>query len=177
MGTLIMPIGISGSGKSTYREKLISKNPNIKVVSPDDIRKSFGDVSDQTKNLEVFNIANHQLRDYISSGNVVYYDATNLTERSRKQSLQICKETNSKLIGVIFLTSFRPDICEERVKKDLSNGKDRSNVLVKDENGNTVVHNQWVKFCNQMKGMEALSCEFSSIDKNYRIIFDECKEK
>lgn len=175
MGTLIMPIGISGSGKSTYREKLISKKSNVKVVSPDDIRKSFGDVSDQTKNLEVFNIANHQLRDYLSSDNIVYYDATNLTKRSRESSINICKETNSKLIIVIFLTSFRPDICEERVAKDLSNGKDRSNVLVKDENGNTVVHNQWVKFCNQMKNMEQLKNELAGID--YQITFDECKNK
>lgn len=175
MGILIMPIGISACGKSTYGKKLQSKNNKIKIVCSDEVRKSFGSVSDQSNNTEVFNIINHQLEDYLSHNEIVYYDATNLSERSRKSSLDLVKKYNSKLIVVIFLTSYRYDICEDRCRKDLSNGIERSNTLNKDEKGNTIIHNQNFKFCKQMKEMEKLKIELETACPDYKIIFKECE--
>lgn len=177
MGTLIMPIGISACGKSSFKKELLKKNPKIKTACPDNIRRSLtGNVSDQSANKEVFNIINHQINDYLSSNEIVYFDATNLTEKSRKSSLEIVKKTNSKLIVVIFLTSYRYDICEDRCRRDLNNLVDRSNTLTRDDKGNTVIYNQYVKFCNQMRNIESAKKQFEEADPNYQIIFRECEK-
>jgi len=49
---LIFTVGIPGSGKSSW----INSQKGYEVVSLDDIRKSMGNVSDQTKDNEVVNI-------------------------------------------------------------------------------------------------------------------------
>lgn len=175
MGTLIMPIGISACGKSAYGKKIQIKNNKIKIVCPDEVRKSFGDISDQSNNIEVFNIVNHQLEDYLFHNETVYYDATNLSERSRKTPLNLAMKYNSKLIVIIFLTSYRYDICEDRCRKDLSNGIERSNTLSKDEKGNTIIHNQNLRFCKQMKEIEKLKIELKTACSDYKIIFKECE--
>ena len=52
---LILPIGISGSGKSTWINSL--DKDKYTIISPDMIRKELtGDVSDNSRNLEIFKI-------------------------------------------------------------------------------------------------------------------------
>ena len=75
---LIIPIGISGSGKS----RLYNLNYQDYVkICPDDIRKELtGSISDQSKNKEVFELAQQRIDDCIANDKNVFYDATNINQ-------------------------------------------------------------------------------------------------
>lgn len=125
-GDLILPIGISGSGKSTWIKTLPK---DINIVSPDDIRRELtGDVSDQSKNREVFQEVDRRLNQLLSEGKKVVLDATNLNTKLRKQLMnRINKEFPGKTITYKVL-SVDADVAKQRVKKDISAGVDRSAV-------------------------------------------------
>ena len=73
MQKLLITVGISGSGKTTFRNTL----ENYKCVSPDDIRKEItGDISNQEKNSEVWIRAYERLRTYLECGFDVIFDST-----------------------------------------------------------------------------------------------------
>lgn len=125
-GDLILPIGISGSGKSTWIKTLPK---DINIVSPDDIRRELtGDVSDQSRNREVFQEVDRRLNQLLSEGKKVVLDATNLNTKLRKQLMnRINKEFPGKTITYKVL-SVDADVAKQRVKKDISAGVDRSAV-------------------------------------------------
>ena len=80
MPTLIMLVGVSGSGKTTFTEK----KKDFLVFSSDKIRKEcFGDESDQTHNQKVFEILHKGIKDALKTGNTCIYDATNLNRKRR----------------------------------------------------------------------------------------------
>lgn len=170
-------IGASGSGKTHYGNELKEKIPNLEIVCPDDIRSFFGDVSSQSKNGEVFNIINHQLEDYMKQGKSIYYSATNLTKKSRKALLELCNKYNQSIIFVVFLTSFRPDICENRVNRDLLNGVNRSNTMVRNEKGETVIQAQAKRFRELMRCMPKFREEVGQYCKEFRIKYIECASR
>lgn len=83
MSKLIILMGPAGCGKSTYINKMKSKNDI--VVSSDAIREIyFGDVNDQTHNKEVFKIFYNKISKALNAGKTVYADATNISVLSRK---------------------------------------------------------------------------------------------
>ena len=83
-----MLVGISGSGKSFVAEqvKRIYKNHlvNIEVHSSDAIRKElWGDENDQQNPQKVFQILHKRVKNALSEGKDVIYDATNPTGYSQ----------------------------------------------------------------------------------------------
>ena len=83
MSKLIILMGPAGCGKSTYINKMKSKNDV--VVSSDSIRETyFGDINDQTHNKEVFQIFHNKINKALNEGKTVYADATNISFASRK---------------------------------------------------------------------------------------------
>ena len=80
--TIYIPIGISGSGKSSYQKKFL---PKVNVICPDTIRKQLtGDVSNQSMNTEVWIVAYDQLESYVIKGEDVYlpkYDMSGTAKR------------------------------------------------------------------------------------------------
>jgi len=123
---LVLPIGISGSGKSTW----INTIPNKIVVSPDEIRKELtGNISDQSRNKEVFEIAKQRAANYLKQGNLVVFDATNVNTVLRNN---LIKDIES-LLGYQVPLSYKifesdPEISKQRIKNDIISGKDRANV-------------------------------------------------
>ncbi len=78
--SLIMLVGLPGSGKSYYAKKL--KNYNI--VSSDTIRKElYGNESEQGDAKEVFDLMYTRTRNYLLEGKNVVYDATNVRLKKR----------------------------------------------------------------------------------------------
>lgn len=80
----IIPVGISGSGKSTWINA--NRKSNTVVISPDEIRRELtGNISDQSKNNDVFVLAFKKAIDALNNGNDVIFDATNVTSFHRKK--------------------------------------------------------------------------------------------
>jgi predicted kinase len=89
---LIILVGISGSGKSTWLKSI--DLTDYVVISPDDIRRELtGDVSNQTKNREVFLLVNMRIVSAINDGINVIFDATNVKSIDRKSLLSYLHET------------------------------------------------------------------------------------
>lgn len=129
--TMILPIGISGSGKSRLYETVYRKLGYEKVC-PDTIRKELtGNVSDQSRNKEVFDIVAERIKQFIHQGKNIYYDATNVNSYYRKKFVADLKKKfpNKIEIKYVVLPVDSVDRCYERIKDDLENKKiDRSKV-------------------------------------------------
>ena len=89
--TLIMLVGIPGSGKTTYANKYIEKHPGTVHLSSDSIRKElYGNESIQGDPSEVFTIMQRRAIDGLNFGYNVIYDATNITRKDRSYIIALC---------------------------------------------------------------------------------------
>lgn len=118
-------LGIPGSGKSTYIKNHYN---NEIIISPDNIRRGFKNVSDQSKNKQVFEIAFYQLDKYLKQKENIYFDATNLRISSLESILEYTNKYNTDTEIIVLKDSNNPELCKKRIKKDLEEKKDRSNV-------------------------------------------------
>lgn len=150
-------IGISGSGKTTYYKNNHSENSGY--INPDSLRKQLcGDVSDQTRNREVFELAYVNLEKFCLSGkNEIWFDATNLTKDSITKILNISSKYGYDCEFIVFEDSLNPELCNSRVRKDIENSVDRSNVPEE-----IITTKQFNKFVNLYKNLENLYNEFVS---------------
>lgn len=85
-----MMVGLPGSGKTTYAEKLASTlggpmfEQSIVVLSSDAIRKElWGDENDQQHPDQVFNVMRSRMRIACLKGQTIIYDATNISRKRR----------------------------------------------------------------------------------------------
>lgn len=124
MSRLILPIGISGSGKSYIYNK---DYKDCVQVSPDLIREELtGDISNQTKNKEVFKLAFDRVDEYLNKGQDVFFDATNVNKSQRKNFTDKYIGTDVEVIYVILPADI--DLSWKRIRKDIREGKNRSDV-------------------------------------------------
>ena len=108
---MIMPVGLPGSGKSTWAEK--NKDElNAVIHSSDAIRAEFGDVNDQSKNTDVFQILHSRIKEDLMAGKNVIYDATNLVKKRRVAFLDEVGNIPCKKVCVLFATPY--DMCLAR---------------------------------------------------------------
>lgn len=99
---LFVMVGISGSGKSTYSNKL-KTDFSAELVETDAIRvELIGDAQDQTQNGRVFSVAKDRVAKYLAEGKNVIIDATSLSIKDRKDWVDIGK-ANSALINAYFV--------------------------------------------------------------------------
>jgi len=123
--TLYVMIGIPGSGKSRYLKDVDPR----KVVSSDDIRREiFGNVNThRTQDIparEVWNIASVRLRVVLELYGEAYLDATNVHKFFRVEFM--APFNDAKKVAVVFDVDEETAI--ERVRGDIDNGVDRSDV-------------------------------------------------
>ena len=88
--SLILLVGIPGSGKTTYAETYNRVRPNIHLSS-DLIRKElWGNEATQGDNNEVFSLMQSRAIEALNNGKTVVYDATNITRKDRSYIISLC---------------------------------------------------------------------------------------
>jgi predicted kinase len=124
MSNLVLPIGISGSGKSYIYNR---DYKDYVQVSPDLIREELtGSISDQSKNKEVFKLAYERVDEYLNKGQDVFFDATNVNKTQRKNFTDKYIGSDVNVIYVILPADV--DLSWKRIKKDIIEKKNRSDV-------------------------------------------------
>lgn len=89
--TLILLVGIPGSGKTTYAKNYIEQNPNTTHLSSDAIRNElYGDENIQGNPGEVFSLMQKRAIEALNNGHNVIYDATNITRKDRQGIISVC---------------------------------------------------------------------------------------
>ncbi|MCX7708320.1 MAG: ATP-binding protein [Clostridia bacterium] len=114
MSKFIMMIGIPGSGKSTFAEK-IAQSENGIIISSDELREElFGNVWEFKKNALLFSEMFRRSGRYLNEGKSVVFDATNITRSERKQVLKkfepfykVCYYIKTPLEKVLYQNSIR----------------------------------------------------------------------
>ena len=111
--TFYMMMGISGSGKSSIADHIVRRENSETVIhASDDIRAELGDVNDQTKNDLVFKILHSRVKQDLSNGKNVIYDATNLNKRRRIAFLRELKNIPCKKVCVCVVKDYYKCICD-----------------------------------------------------------------
>lgn len=89
--SLILLVGIPGSGKTTYAEQYIEEHPNTVHLSSDKIRAElWGNEATQGDNNKVFSLMQSRAIDALNNGQSVVYDATNITRKDRSYIITLC---------------------------------------------------------------------------------------
>lgn len=113
MNELIMLVGIPGSGKSTYVDKLVKDNPEIIVHSSDKLREElYGDSSIQGDNGKLFEELHKRIHQDLKDEKTVVFDATNL---AKKRRIHFLHDINCRKKCVLFITDI--DTCKENNKQ------------------------------------------------------------
>lgn len=97
-------IGVAGSGKSTAAKKL-AEETGAEIFSSDAIRAElYGDESIQGNNKEVFDILYRRAVYEASFGCPVIIDATGLTKKTRRFTMNAFRNLNAEFIAVFVNT-------------------------------------------------------------------------
>jgi len=139
-------VGVSGSGKSTYRKQF----PSAVIICPDDIRRELtGSVSDQSKNAVVFDIAYKRLDKAMQyQESEIIFDSTGLHTPGRIKAVSIARQYGYDTHVVVFIDSQDLDLCRSRVRKDIMNKVDRSDVP------DHVMQRQHSAFCTEVAKLD-----------------------
>ena len=122
---VIITVGISGSGKSTWRKQFLAKS-DFELICPDNIRKYMtGNIGDQSKNNEVWESVFSELDRLISSKTNVVFDSTCTNIDTVKR---ILRRTKDVAIPIFKIFECNPDVAKCRVNADILSGIDRANV-------------------------------------------------
>ena len=126
---VIATVGISGSGKSSWIKEFLTdhRDEAWAVICPDSIRKEFtGNVSDQSKNKEVWDEAYARLNKFIKADKDILFDSTCTNLGTAKTLCNIADEAHINIYFKLFYCLKSEAF--NRISKDIQNNVDRSNV-------------------------------------------------
>jgi predicted kinase len=124
---VILPIGTSGSGKSTFIKSLPQEN--LVVIEPDAMRVEFtGDINDKSKDKEIYIEAANRAIIAIKQGKQVVFDTTNLTKEKRRPFIEAIKKALPDASIQYKLMELNPELAKQRIKAQIARGENRANV-------------------------------------------------
>jgi predicted kinase len=151
MPLLILPVATSGAGKTHLGNILCQtlKEP-LQVIATDDIRIELtNDVSDQSKNSEVFKIAYQRIAENLKNGRHVYFSATNLgPDLEKVASFALTLASDVTILIIYLVASLDVAWCRNNILKDVKNKVNRVNTA-------TVILPNGVPLLERMKQMFA----------------------
>ena len=108
---IVITVGLPGSGKSTYLERL-----GVNAISSDEIRRLIADdPEDQTIHARVFTTIRYLIRQRIAAGRpVTYVDATHLTRWERRPYFELARRHQCKVEALYF--DVPVEVCMRRNK-------------------------------------------------------------
>jgi len=118
---VILLIGISGSGKSTYINDHFDSRY---VVCPDEIRRELGDINNMNNNNQVWKLTRERMHAALAKHGKTVLDATNVNKWLR---IQFMAQFNGCRKEAIFFDT-DVEVAINRVQADIERGVDRSNV-------------------------------------------------
>lgn len=121
---LILTVGIPGSGKSTWAKAYSEKTGYIRIC-PNDIRKEItGDISNISRDSDVWTIAKERVNKLLDEGKNVIFDSTMMNSKT----LTTFKMLSHKAIVCYKVFECTAEEAKERISIDLNNKVDRSKV-------------------------------------------------
>ena len=119
-GTLICPIAIAGTGKSTLAGDWAAKGafPIDAIISLDVLRLQMtGNVADQSANQALISVAATLVEQRLSRGLTVYMDSTHLTEEARNWSALRAQTFDANLFWLHFNVSIEESLARNARRK------------------------------------------------------------
>lgn len=111
MNIIHLMVGIQGSGKSTFSNKL-SKELNIKIVSTDMVRQTVENIKEEDVWPTVYKMCAEELK----NGKDVIFDATSITPKVRNRLIDNVKNYYENFEVGCYFFDVDPLICKKRVE-------------------------------------------------------------
>lgn len=100
---IVLLVGVSGCGKSTFVDKYVRENPDTTVISSDKLRGIIGkSEEDQSVTPQVFSIIKVKTEELVKNGKSVLIDATNLIPKNRRDYINIARKYNTPIVAYAF---------------------------------------------------------------------------
>jgi predicted kinase len=185
MNKLYLLVGLPGSGKSIYAEKL--KEEGIIVHSSDAIREELGDINDQSKNEEVFRILHKRIKNDLRDEKSVCYDATSLNRKRRIAFLKELKHISCKKICVLVATPYEMCVVQN-FKRDrrvpvevIWNMYKNFNVPCEQEGWDEIIvhypNEEWQEYYGDIANHIVELCDFDQENHNHALTLGEHMRK
>lgn len=135
--TIIVMVGIPGSGKSTVSNKIKEKNPDYIIISRDLIREKYPNYG-YTKDEEylITQLELRQINEEVSNGSTIIIDDTNCYLKIRKKWEKIAFENDYKLLYHIIMCT------PEKAMKNIENRDRKVPKEVIDRMYNVLINNK-----------------------------------
>lgn len=129
MATLIVPVGLPGSGKSNWAQAMAWENPEVEVVSASEIRRElFGSLTEahnqngkliKDKHQQVFEIFHSEIDSLLIEEKTVIADASNIKVFTRERLITTAKKRGAIIEAVVFSSGLTvEEINKDRPKND-----------------------------------------------------------
>ena len=113
---LVVLVGPSGSGKSTWATDRFAPS---EIVSADAFRELVaGDAADQSATADAFKMLHSVAKARLRRGLRTVVDATNLTERARRQLLRLAESAGRPVVAVAFDVSLERCLAQNAARPD-----------------------------------------------------------
>ena len=114
---LIMMVGVSYSGKSTYAQS-VAEMIDATIFSSDAIRKElYGDEGEQKNPGKVFDILHRRIIKHLREGGRAIYDATNLSCKRRMNFLKMLENSHIDCEKRVFVILCTPSVIKQRMEQ------------------------------------------------------------